>query len=216
MMRKLVICFFAALILQINPATSFALSGEQAVAACVGCHGDKGNSVAPIFPKLAGQNKKYITKQLMDFKTHKRKNPTMEGLAASLDDETIAVIADYYAAQKLQTTPVPSDDDEDDEDNDSSLISEELSKKGRELYQYGNLSTKVPACRACHAPDAMGNELAGFPMLKNQHATYLATTLRQFRDGERKNDTNGMMHMSARKMSAEEINAVAAYLANMK
>jgi len=219
-MRKLLVCLFALLVLQINPTTSFAGNAQQAVAACVACHGDKGNSLAPIFPKLAGQNKKYLAKQLIDFKLHKRKNPTMEGLAGGLDDQTIEEIAAYYSRQKATITPAAETDENEDEDEDSdeALQSnpEDLLEKGRNLYLYGNLGTKVPACSTCHAPNAMGNPLAGFPVLKNQHATYLVTTLKQFRDGERKNDTNGMMHMSAKKMSAEEINAVSAYLASLK
>ncbi len=220
-MRKLVFTFFAVLILQIHPLTGFAASAEQAVAGCVACHGDKGNSVAPIFPKLAGQNKKYLAKQLRDFKLHLRKNPTMEGLVAGIDDKTIDTIAAYYAAQQIQATPTPlPDEDEDDEDDesDSNAFSntEELLKTGHELYLSGNLETRVPACSACHAPDAMGNPLAGFPSLKNQHATYLVATLKQFREGERKNDSTGMMHMSAKRMSTAEINAVSTYLANLK
>ncbi len=220
-MRKLVFCLFAALILIISPLTGFAKSNAQAVASCVACHGDKGNSMAPIFPKLAGQNEKYLAKQLYDFKLHKRKNPTMEGLAAGLDEKAIAEIAAYYSAQKIQATaPLPDDEDDDEDDEEESdsdsTNTEELVKKGQVLYLYGNLETKVPACSACHAPEGMGNALAGFPALKNQHATYLVSSLKQFREGERNNDSTGMMHMSAKRMSTEEINAVSTYLANLK
>ncbi len=223
MMRKLVVCLFALLMLGLNPATVFAAGGAGAVASCVACHGDKGNSMAPIFPKLAGQNEKYVAKQLHDFKLHRRKNPTMEGLAAGLSDDVITDIAAYYAKQKVQLTlPEPDDDDddeddEDDEDNTEAYANpEELIAKGRKIYLYGNLETNVPACTACHARDGMGNALAGFPVLKNQHATYLTAALKQFREGERSNDTNSMMRMSAKNMSTEEINAVSAYLANLK
>ena len=220
-MRKLIVCLFAMLILQFNPLIGFAKNGEQAVASCVACHGDKGNSMAPIFPKLAGQNSKYLSKQLYDFQLHKRKNPTMEGLAAGLSEEAITEIADYYAAQKIQASPPPlPDDDEDDEDEDNedtmSSSPEELIKKGQQLYVSGNLETKVPACSACHAPDAMGNALAGFPALKNQHATYLVSSLKQYREGDRSNDSTAMMRMAAKRMSTDEINAVSAYLANLK
>ena len=222
-MRKLVTCFMAVFVLLISPLTSFAEVGEQAVAACVACHGEKGNSQAPIFPKLAGQNKKYLSKQLVDYQLHNRKNPTMEGMAASLSEQDIDDISTYYAAQTIEQViaPVTNSDDEDDDDNDESAADsqvnhEELLKMGRLLYTSGNLETQVPACGACHAPDARGNPLAGFPALRNQHATYLASTLKQYREGERVNDTGGMMHKTARRMSTQEINAVAAYLAEFK
>ena len=220
-MRKLVACFLAMLILLISPLTSFAKQGEQAVASCVACHGEQGNSQAPIFPKLAGLNKNYLIKQLEDFQLHKRKNPTMEGLAAGLSEEVIADIAAYYAAQTIQltTTPVADPEDEDDEEEseaDTLLNHEDLIKMGELLYKSGNLESQVPACSACHAPDANGNSLAGFPTLKNQHATYLVSTLKQFRDGERLNDSTGMMHMTAKRMSTQEITAVSAYLSELK
>ncbi len=220
-MRKLTAYFLPILILVITPLTSFAKTGEKAVASCVACHGEKGNSTAPIFPKLAGLNKKYLIKQLEDFKMHQRKNPTMEGLAAGLSDDAIADIATYYAAQTIQIDTEPVDDTEDDEDEDDDLTNNTFNhdsqiKIGRSIYFNGDIETQVPACSACHAPDAKGNSLAGFPALKNQHATYLVSTLKQFREGERRNDSTGMMHMTAKRMTTQEIQAVATYLAELK
>ncbi len=223
-MRKLIACFLTVLILLISPLTSFAKKGEQAVASCVACHGEKGNSQAPIFPKLAGQNKKYLIKQLDDFQQNKRKNPTMQGLAAGLTEQDIADIADYYAAQTIEqvTAPVadPEDEDDDEEEEESEadvqLSQENLIILGKQLYISGNIESQVSACSACHAVDARGNSLAGFPALRNQHATYLVSTLKQYRDGERLNDATGMMRMTAKRMSTQEINAVSAYLANLK
>ncbi len=219
MTRKPMAYFLAILILLISPLTSLAKTGEKAVASCVACHGDKGNSTAPIFPKLAGLNKKYLIKQLEDFKLHQRKNPTMEGLAAGLSDEAIADIATYYAAQTIQINTDSVDDVEEEEEDDlanKTLNHESQVKIGQSLYFTGNLETQIPACSACHAPDAKGNALAGFPALKNQHATYLVSTLKQFREGERRNDSTGMMHMTAKRMTTQEIQAVATYLAELK
>ena len=39
---------------------------SAAAAACGGCHGEDGNSSAPIFPKLAGQQPAYLAKQLYE------------------------------------------------------------------------------------------------------------------------------------------------------
>ncbi len=222
-MRKLVTCFIAVLILLISPLTSFAEVGEQAVAPCVACHGEKGNSQAPIFPKLAGQNKKYLSKQLYDYQLNTRKNPTMQGMVASLSEKDIEEISTYYATQTIQQTTVPvadSEDDDDDEEDeaeaDSEINQQELIKMGESLYNSGNLESHVPACSACHAPDARGNSLAGFPALRSQHATYLVSTLQQYREGERQNDVGGMMSKTAKRMSSKEIKAVSAYLADLK
>jgi cytochrome c553 len=218
-MPKFIVCLLVGLSLLLTLSSSFAKENADAVASCVGCHGDKGNSMAPIFPKLAGQNSKYLAKQLEDFRSHKRKNPTMEGLAASLSDENITTIAAYYAAQTIQA-PIPFDEDEDEDDeepNQSNLSSaqEALLTKGKRLYQVGDLQAKIPACNACHGPNGLGNALAGFPALKNQHSTYLASSLKQYREAIRSNDGSNMMRMTARRMSNQDIDAVAAYLASL-
>ena len=62
-------------------------AGQTKSAACVGCHGPDGNSPAnPLWPKLAGQHAKYIEKQLLDFKSGARNDPTMLGMVAPLRD----------------------------------------------------------------------------------------------------------------------------------
>lgn len=66
---------------------------------CVGCHGAKGKSVVPTYPKLAGQHAAYLEKSLKDFREGHRKNPTMAPFAQGLTDEEIKALAAYYAAQ---------------------------------------------------------------------------------------------------------------------
>lgn len=67
---------------------------------CASCHGATGaTSIMPIYPKLAGQNAAYTVKQLKDFQTGVRKDPTMSamaGLAAGKEQS----IADFLAKQK--------------------------------------------------------------------------------------------------------------------
>ncbi|MHA7685536.1 c-type cytochrome [Cupriavidus sp. PET2-C1] len=65
---------------------------------CQACHGATlmGKDQAP---RLAGQGQDYLAKQLADFKTGMRKDPTgaMNGLAATLSSEDIPVVAHYLA-----------------------------------------------------------------------------------------------------------------------
>ena len=50
---------------------------------CSACHGQDGNSVVPVNPKLAGQFPEYLEKQLVNFKANAaRKNPVMMGMSA--------------------------------------------------------------------------------------------------------------------------------------
>jgi cytochrome c553 len=67
---------------------------------CQACHGQKGISVSPEFPNLAGQNADYIVASLHHYKNGKRKNPIMQGQAANLSERDIEDLAAYFSSQK--------------------------------------------------------------------------------------------------------------------
>jgi len=81
-------------------AAGDAAAGKEKSAACAACHGPDGNSVAPDFPKLAGQNADYLSYTLKGYKTKARTNAIMNGQAATLTDADIANLAAYFASQK--------------------------------------------------------------------------------------------------------------------
>ena len=58
------------------------------------------------------------------------------------------------------------------------------------------------ACTACHGPNGKGIEAAGFPNLSGQKVDYTITTLKEFREGKRANDMNGMMRDIAKALAA--------------
>jgi cytochrome c553 len=69
---------------------------------CSSCHGPGGQSISSTFPRLAGQQKDYLTTQLTNFRDHKRADPHaqtyMWGMAARLSNPTIVALATYYSA----------------------------------------------------------------------------------------------------------------------
>ena len=71
------------------------------VSMCIGCHGIPVYKTAyPVVyhvPKLAGQQEAYIVKALQSYKSGERKHPSMRGIAASLSDQDMADLAEYYA-----------------------------------------------------------------------------------------------------------------------
>ena len=79
-----------------------AAAGETAynTKGCSGCHGAGGHSQLPANPVLAGKDAAFIKQQLMDFKSGKRQNPTMNAMAAMLNDADVANVAAYLSAQK--------------------------------------------------------------------------------------------------------------------
>ena len=68
-------------------------------AACVACHGPGGQSTIPQNPVLAGQHEAYLKKQLLDFKSGKRKDPIMSAMAKPLTKKQIDTLAKYFSAQ---------------------------------------------------------------------------------------------------------------------
>jgi cytochrome c553 len=196
--------------------------GKEKATSCVSCHGEKGNSTMPLFPKLAAQHSSYLTKQLVAFKDGSRTDATMAPMAMGLSDEDMADIAAFYAEQKISKNDPPvlnNDDDEDNVeesgDNKRPLDMDELLKLGSDLYRNGHLERKVSACVACHGPYGEGNKPAAFPALRSQHADYLIKSLTDYKSGTRGNEDN-MMRMIAEKMTDEEIRAVSYHISTKK
>ena len=167
-----------------------------AVTVCGTCHGPHGNSTHPKYPRLAGQNANYLAAQLKAFRAQSRGDPDavgyMWGMAAELDDATIDALASYYSKQKPEPSPR----------GDAALIA-----RGREVYEHGVESDGVPACGACHGPDAHG--VADFPRLASQHAQYLLKQLASFQSNMR---NVAVMHGVAQNLRLHEMQAVAAYV----
>lgn len=75
-------------------------AGKAKAASCAACHGANGISSNPLWPNLAGQHAAYLAKQLKDFKSGARKDPTMTAMAAPLSDADMENLAAYYASLK--------------------------------------------------------------------------------------------------------------------
>ncbi|HEV2270135.1 MAG TPA: cytochrome c [Steroidobacteraceae bacterium] len=72
----------------------------QPAIVCTSCHGQNGIGVTPMYPSLAGQHASYIARALQEYQTGYRKNPIMNGMAASLKPADITAIADYFSSLK--------------------------------------------------------------------------------------------------------------------
>jgi len=99
-MKKLTIAI-AATIMMASPAFAGDVeAGKAKSMMCSACHGAAGVSAIPMYPNLAGQKEMYLAKQLKDFKSGKRNDPTMKGMVAALNDADIANLAAYYSSLK--------------------------------------------------------------------------------------------------------------------
>lgn len=203
-MKKSLLVMLSSLLLASPALAGDASAGKAKSQSCAACHGADGNSAAPTFPKLAGQNEKYLVKQLEDIKSGLRPVPSMAGQLDDKSAQDLADIAAYYASQKATV----------------GQASEELAAKGEAIYRGGIIERGIPACTGCHSPTGNGNASAGFPMLSGQHAAYTEAQLKSFRaaaDGDpsgRMNDgeETKTMRTIAFQLSDSEIKALSSYI----
>lgn len=177
-----------------------AAAGQQKSGVCAACHNADGNSVNPLWPKLAGQHPSYIVKQLKDFKDGVRQDPVMAPMAMPLSEQDMEDLAAYFASQTRAGGEASAD----------------LVAAGEDIYRGGNPASGVAACAACHAPNGVGNPAANFPDLAGQHASYVEKSLKDYRSGARTNDAAKMMQGVAAKMTDAEIAAVAQYIQGLR
>jgi cytochrome c553 len=165
-------------------------AGKRAAFLCVYCHGEDGNSVQENIPNLAGQHPVYLLTQIEKFGDGRRNDAFMSGLIKSLRNEDRINMAVYYASMSA----VPA-----------KAAEPALVERGRKRYQ--------ATCVGCHGPNAAGNK--AIARLAGQRASYLGQALASYRAStSSRNDP--VMTLVARKLAAEDIPALAAYLSTLK
>jgi cytochrome c553 len=165
---------------------------------CAGCHGQDGNSPVPNFPKLAGQHAEYLLRELKAFKAGQRTNEGMQPFMASLSEQDIANLALYFAAQK----PAPGE-----------VSKPDLVATGKNLYFNGNPDTDVPSCDGCHEADGHGS--GKVPRVAGQNVDYTLDAFKLYAKDTRNNGIKAMRNI-AHRLTEQEIEALAQYLASMK
>ena len=170
----------------------------RSLPACVSCHGAGGNSTITANPKLAAQFDAYIYKQLVDFTTANRNQAIMTTYAKLLTDDEKKNIAAYLAVQAAKPGAAKNKDTLD---------------LGKKIYRGGIAERGVAACASCHGANGAGLPIQ-YPRLAGQHMDYTVAQLAAFKSGARKNSIQ--MSTLAKRMSDEEMKAVADYIAGLK
>jgi cytochrome c553 len=192
------------------PAVKVDLAKGEATytAVCAACHGADGNSGAPAYPKLAQQHPDYVVKQLQEFKSGKRANAIMTGMAAGLSDADMKNVAAWVGSK----TSAPNFAKEKD-----------MVVLGERIYRGGVAERQIAACAGCHNPTGAGIP-AQYPRLAGQHADYTIAQLTAFREhgtrgtGPQNVGRGNSAQMSgvAAKLNDREIKAVADYIAGLR
>ncbi|MGM9483431.1 c-type cytochrome [Roseateles sp. NT4] len=165
---------------------------------CAACHTADGSRGSPANPILQGQHAEYLAKQLAEFKSGKRKNAVMSGMAAPLSEEDMRNVAAFYASKTAKPGFAKN--------KDSVAL-------GEKIYRGGIAERNVPACAGCHGPTGSGIP-AQYPRIGGQHGDYVEAQMTAFRAGSR---ANGPMMMTiAAKMNDKEIKAVSDYIAGLR
>jgi len=172
--------------------------GQQLAATCIACHSADGSRGLPANPILQGQHPEYLLKQLVEFKSGKRKNAIMQGMVAALSEDDMKQLAWFYASK-----PAPTG---------FSRIKDTV-VQGEAIWRGGIPAKGVPACASCHGPAGSGIP-AQYPRIAGQHAEYTEAQMNAFRLGERGN--NAQMIAIAGKMNEREIKAVSDYVAGLR
>ena len=165
---------------------------------CAACHTSDGSRGSPANPILQGQHPEYLVKQLAEFKSGKRANAVMKGMASTLSEDDMRNVAAFYAGKQAKPGFAKNKD---------------LVALGEKIYRGGIAERNIPACAACHSPTGAGIP-AQYPRMAGQHADYTEAQLVAFRSGVRKN--SAQMTGVAAKMNDREIKAVADYIAGLR
>ncbi|NYH20838.1 cytochrome c553 [Paraburkholderia bryophila] len=176
----------------------------QGVAACIGCHGAKGEgNAAAGFPRLAGLSAAYLSTQLTAFAEGTRPNPIMQPMAKLLTASERSAVASYFAG-----LPAPAGV----KASDSGSVTP--ANVGAWIATRGRWDQALPACVQCHGPGGIG-VAPTFPPLAGQPAAYIASQLHNWKDGKRPPGPMALMPVVASKLSDADITAVADYYAGV-
>lgn len=171
---------------------------------CAACHATDGNSGIAMYPRLAGQHANFIFKETKDIKEGKRtagNAAVMTAMVQNLSDEDIRNVAAFYAKQ----TPKAGEADP-----------KKNAELGKKIFRAGLPEKGLPACMSCHSPNGSGMPAGGtavvaYPRLSGQHASYVIDQLKNYASGSR-TSPNQMMEEVAKRMSEEDMKAVANYI----
>ena len=175
----------------------------QRVDACITCHGADGRAGPDgYYPRLAGKPAGYLANQLLNFRDGRRGYAPMVYLLDHLSDDYLREIAGYFAALDLPY-PAPARPAE----------SPAVFAHGQRLVTQGDAARGIPACVQCHGQSLTGVAPA-IPGLLGLPRHYLAGQIGAWHNGRRRAQAPDCMADIARRLSPDDVGAVASWLAS--
>ncbi|MEY2687864.1 MAG: hypothetical protein RL375_2062, partial [Pseudomonadota bacterium] len=142
---------------------------------CSGCHRGGGAGVGDgTYPRLSGQHREVLLKQITDIRAGIRFNPKMEPFAArhAVTLQEIADIASFLS------DAVP--------DEPNSMGDAALARRGESRY-------KQLGCVDCHGQRGEGHGARFYPAVAGQHYPYLLAEMQHIQTGQRGNSHPDMI-----------------------
>lgn len=183
-------------------AAPFEDSIAQRALACTACHGPQGRAAPDgYYPRLAGKPAGYLYNQLINFREGRRHYGLMTQLITPLSDAYLMEIAQYFSSLEVPY-PAPA----------ANASPPSLLQQGRRLVMQGDPARKVPACVQCHG-QAMTGVAPNIPGLLGLPRDYLNAQLGAWKTGDRRAHAPDCMSEVVSRLSLDDINAVASWVA---
>jgi len=174
---------------------------------CEDCHGRSGQGYVGFLtmPRLAGQTTTYLESQLRAFAEGRRDRDLFLNMAkihGMSPTMRTALAAHFREAHPRPFGGAPR----------------RLAAAGRRIFDDGVPEANIPACAACHGPEAQGQ--GPNPRLAGQLYPYLMSRLSRFPSESRRADADvdptATMARIAHNLTRSQMAAVAAYVSQLK
>lgn len=174
----------------------------ERVTACTACHGNQGRAGSDgFYPRIAGKPAGYLYNQLINFREGRRQYPLMIYMVDHLSDAYLREMANYFsglhppyaAPQPVTATPAALE-------------------RGRQLAQVGDKARNLPACSACHGANLTG-VVPAIPGLLGLPRDYVSAQFGAWKTGARRATAPDCMAQITRRLTVDDISAVADWLA---
>lgn len=205
----------AVLALSLPAAAVDREKGKEINGTCAACHSDNGQGGKKgEYPRIAGQQVKYIESQLKNFRARTRVNIPMFPYTQEreLSDEDIKDISAYLAGIELDTKMPTYKGTEDALTR--LLMAEKVMIIPRAEGDLAN-GEKIfqKQCAACHGKTGKGRGM--FPMLVGQYSNYLQRQVDLYLKGDRPHDEEGTVGL-LNALKPQDIQDILAYLTSIR
>ena len=165
---------------------------DAKVATCNGCHQPGG---AGPFPAINGQPAEYLKNALLEYKeSHRPATMMSPALLGGLSDSDIAGLAEHFSKQPWTSVK-------------NQKLDPALVKRGKDIAE--------DKCAMCHGAGGR-DSYDDMPRLGGQRAAFLVTEMEEYHDPHGKAHQPHGMKRAIKGLSADDMQALAAYFASQE